>query len=61
MAGHPLALNPTKKTNKVAKNSPKIREKRKERKREKFSQKPIPDLTPVCSCVENRIGPKNQP
>ena len=58
MAGQSLEKEPHGNNSRVAENSPKSeREKRKKTER-KVLPKPIPDPTPVCSCAENRIGPK---
>ena len=42
----------------VAENHLKPRERKETKTERKVLPKPIPDPTPVCSCAENRTGPK---
>ena len=53
MAGQPFHRNHT--ATHIARVAENPRE---EKKREKVLPNPIPDQTPVCSCAENRTGPK---
>ena len=58
MAGHPMLLDLTAFPKVVAENLLNPRERKRNKREREVLPNPIPDPTPVCSCAENRTGPK---